>query len=112
MIKHLDNYISWKWLKIIPSNKIVSSSYIWLVIVPVIAKFLSYLESPLPFELGGQVIQLDTELPFSWKVFFLSAMFFTFGNIIFFFACPALVKRYRNFDDYALNHGAHEELDL
>jgi hypothetical protein len=98
-------YIDWSELKKIPGNKLVATSYIWIVIVPIAAKITSKIEDVISFEVGNIDHQLVLELPFSWQLFFWSALFFTVGNALFLLLCPFIVKRYENFEDFKLRGG-------
>lgn len=67
-------YYNWSTLKAIQNNKIVKSTYIWLFIVPLLAKILSKIDANLYLDIAGKVYEIDLALPFSWKLFFLSAL--------------------------------------
>jgi len=101
MIKALD----WSKLKKVPKNKLVSTSYIWIVIVPIVAKVFSKIESIVYLKIGDVRYELILELPFSWQMFFWSALLFTVGNVLFSWLCPFIVKNYDNFDHFQLNGG-------
>jgi len=108
----LKKYIfGWDKLRVISRNKIVSSTYIWLIIVPVMAKLTSKLEDIISFEVSGKVYQLDIVLPFSWQLFFLSALAFVIGEIIYFFSCPKIIKDYQDVSEFLATRRYIGELD-
>jgi hypothetical protein len=92
--------LNWDQLRPIQNNKIVNSLYIWLVIVPVAAKLLSKIENELTITLGNQDIVLDMRLPFSWELFFFSALCFVVGNILYLMFCPAIIKDHTNYGNF------------
>lgn len=86
--------LNWDYLASIGNSKFIKSSYIWLFIVPVAAKGMSLIEDPLDFSHLVPGLVLDLELPFSWVVFYASAIFFALGNIFFQRSCPGIIARY------------------
>ncbi|WP_282079584.1 hypothetical protein [Aquimarina algiphila] len=92
--------MNWRNLSFIGENKIIKSSYIYLFLVPVLAKFLSKIKSPLIVNLGGQDIELIFELPFSYKMFFLSAILFSLGNLLYGFVAPKIIKENKSYGDF------------
>ena len=94
------NSFGWQTLRDIQNKKIITSMYVWLFIVPISAKFLSYLESPSTFIVFGKKLTLDLELPFSWQALFFSAVFIVVGNIIYLLFSPVLVQEHRNYRDF------------
>ncbi len=98
---------TWENLKTINKNQIVSSTYIWLVIVPFIAKLTSKLENTIAFTFSGKVYEIDLVLPFSWQLFFLSALAFVLGNIVYIIFCPKIIKDYRNASEFIAT-GKHQ----
>ncbi len=93
-------YYNWSTLKAIQNNKIVKSTYIWLFIVPLLAKILSKIDANLYLDIAGKVYEIDLVLPFSWKLFFLSALCFVAGNILFVAFCPKLIKDYNHLGEF------------
>ena len=90
----------WDLLKKLQTNRIIHSSYVWLVIVPVTAKMLYRVESPFSFEIQGRAFSLDLTLPFSWRMFFFSALCFSIGNLIYSFFAPRMIKDFSGFGDF------------
>jgi hypothetical protein len=81
------------------SARIVYSTYIWLFIVPIAAKALARLmgaETMVPVSIGSASVPLPLELPFTWQLFYASAILFTLGNLTFFFGAPRIVKDHSN----------------
>ena len=82
------------------NHKVVQSTYIWLFILPIVAKFLSKVESPLSFTINDEIVKLDMTLPFAWQIFYFSAVLFTIANVIYFFYCPKIIKENKNLGDF------------
>ena len=63
--------LDWNDLRKMGNAKFVSSMYIWIFIVPLIAKAFQYIEDDvLNFVVFEQVIPINTNLPFSWTMFY------------------------------------------
>ncbi|MFW9906336.1 MAG: hypothetical protein ACFFFH_18590 [Candidatus Thorarchaeota archaeon] len=102
--------IKWQELRYIQRSKFISSMYIWIFFVPVVAKLLFKIEEHLSFCLFGQKIELVFSLPFSWKVFFYSALSFSIANSIVLVACPKIIKDHLSFAGYIGDGKTHEHL--
>lgn len=84
----------WATLKSLGQNSLLKSSYFWFIFVPVAARLLGQIKSPLVLRLFEQDHIIPLELPFSWYHFFFAAVFFSIGNLLFALRCPELVQRY------------------
>lgn len=96
--------MTWESLKNLANSKIVKSSYIWLVVVPLVARLLSEIDDVIILNIFGSSIRIATALPFSWQLLFFSACIFTVANIIYLVFCPDLAKKYTNFTEFE-DHG-------
>ncbi|SFV89966.1 hypothetical protein MNB_SV-4-812 [hydrothermal vent metagenome] len=85
---------SWPTLSNIGNNKIVISSYIWIVIIPILAKFIEQ----VTLEYKDFVFAL--ELPFSWKLLYLSALFFALATSLYLYFCPNLIKKFSDIEHF------------
>jgi hypothetical protein len=72
----------------------------WFSVVPLIAGLLSELPDPLPINFGGATYYLNLELPFNWKILWLSSFFFLTSFGLYLFRCPPFIKKYNQFSDY------------
>jgi len=106
----LKDYLSWDKLRSIQTNRIVNSMYIWLVIVPVTAKIFSKIENEIILTLNGKEYILDLVLPFSWQMFFFSALFFVLGNLFYSMLSPKIIKEYRDFGHFLQVGGINQDL--
>ncbi len=108
MNKKLSKIRNWIWLKNpdwatlekIQKVRIVQSTYVWIFIVPVLAKALSRIEDPIKMMVFYQKFELHTSLPFSWWVFYFAAISFVLANLIFIWKCPKIVKDHNDFGDF------------
>lgn len=91
---------TWSNLYSISKSKIVRSSYVWFVFVPIIARILVKIESTLTFELFDRQITLSMGLPFTWQLFFFGATFILLANLVYIFRCPGILKKYPAFSDF------------
>ncbi|ODA36615.1 hypothetical protein A6X21_15900 [Planctopirus hydrillae] len=89
---------SWDDLAKFGKSKTVRTAYIWLFVVPLAAKALLGLKQTLTFDIAGENVSLAIGLPFSWKLFFFSAVSFSVATALFQFKCPKIIQEH---DDYA-----------
>ena len=91
---------SWEELSRFGKNRVIQSSYIWLFLVPLAAKALSTVESPLIISGLSDGLKINLHLPFSWYLFYVSALAFTFATALYALSCPKIIRRYANFRDF------------
>ena len=84
--------IPWSALGRLASVRVVSSMYIWLFVVPLIAKALSGSSAYAQLTIFGHPFTMNLRLPFSWQIFYFSAIAFSLANLLFYFRCPRIVK--------------------
>ncbi|HAS6505925.1 TPA: MFS transporter permease [Vibrio parahaemolyticus] len=91
---------SWAVLKSVEDVRLVKSTYVWLVVVPIAVKLLSKLGDTVTITVAGQPLTFDLVLPFSWQLFYLSALSFVLGNVVFLCFAPSIAKEFRNYGDF------------
>lgn len=98
--KRLVLVLPWSSFNPLGRSRLVKSSYVWVVIVPILAKLLSAI--PRDFELPVFDVQIDLILgvPFSWELLYYAAMFFALANITYSWFCPEIVRQYDRFADF------------
>ncbi|GAB2198998.1 hypothetical protein [Sessilibacter sp. MAH4] len=96
--------ITWSALRRLSNNKYIKNMYFWAVFVPIAAKALSLVESPLELLLFADVIKIKLSLPFSWSAFFFSSVFFSVALLLFNFFCPKIILENSTFTNY-INDG-------
>ena len=84
--------IGWENLRAIEKIRFINSMYLWLLVVPVLAKITRYFESPINIVVFQNTFKVDLVLPFSWYLFYFSALFFVLGNISVVLFCPRVIK--------------------
>ncbi len=96
----ISDFFLWHKLRNIQKNRLVQSSYIWLVIVPVSAKLFSKISDTITFSIGEFQYQFDMVLPFSWVLFYFAALFFTIGNVLFVVFAPQIIKENEDYGGF------------
>ena len=94
--RSLENLLNWELLSKIGKNKIIKSSIIWVALIPILVKIIEFMSN---------THSVSITLPFSWTLFYYSAIFFMIGNIIFQFTCPKIIYEnvsYFDFDNKGL----------
>tara|TARA_R110002049_G_scaffold292211_3_gene476534 strand:- start:228 stop:833 length:606 start_codon:yes stop_codon:yes gene_type:complete len=75
-----------------------------------LAKLFSKIQSPIEFSLGGEVMHLMLTLPFSWKLFFFSALVFTIGAILYNLIAPSIIKENMSFGEFLIDRKNHSHI--
>ncbi len=96
----IDKESRWSSIRAISNSKMVKSAYIWLMIVPIMAKTLSSLGDELHLKLFGEQFVFNTQLPFAWQMLFTAAIFFALANSIYRLYCPDIIKLYKNYREF------------
>lgn len=92
----------WRRIKDFPNNKVIRYSLLWIVVIPVFVKILNRISFPLTIRLRylDEDIVFILDLPFTWELFYLSALSFFIGNILYFIFCPRLIRFFNNLKEY------------
>ena len=109
VLEFIDKNSAWSKLKSVQNIKIVQSSYIWLLIVPITAKFFSKIENTLTLSFSGNTYELDLILPFTWVIFFFSALSFTLSNLFIITFSPVIIKDHKNYIEFRNSGGTEED---
>lgn len=92
--------IGWSNLRTLGESRMVRSSYYWLVLVPICARLLEKVVSPLKFRAFGGEHQVDLTLPFSWYLLYFSALAFASGALLYRIYCPSIISEFANFSQF------------
>ena len=90
ILSFMKKYSRWSFLSNFGKNKIVKRTYVYLFFVPFIINTLN--------KFGFQEI-IDS-IPFSWQMFFLSAIMFTIGSIVYFLFAPKIILENDSFAEF------------
>ena len=80
---YMKRLIEWDQLRKIKEIRVIRSMYIWLFIVPVSAKALSTINTEAKLIIFNHIFDVNLTLPFSWKIFYFSALSFAIANVIY-----------------------------
>jgi hypothetical protein len=80
--------------------KIFQSMYVWLVIGPIFAKLFEHFRETATIELFSDKFTVSLALPFSWKVFYFSAVCIVIANVIYQVFCPSIIKEHANYSHF------------
>ncbi len=97
----------WVALSNLGRSRTIRSSYFWIMFVPICAQFLEPLPEVIKVPVLGPV---QPALPFSWVAFFWMAIVFSAASLLFSLRCPAIVKSFTSYKDFA--EEKHGELQL
>lgn len=107
--RYLSRY-DWLTLRRWGNSRIIQTSYLWLVLIPIAARSLETLDSRPTFSVLGADLEINLALPFRWGVFYLMAVSFAIAQAAFAVKCPAFIKRYSDFQDFQARHAGLEIL--
>jgi hypothetical protein len=74
--------------------------YIWLFIVPVLAKLMSQTTDTVVITVFSYTFNVNLALPFSWKLFYVSALMFAFATLLFKLFCPKLIQEHHSYTSF------------
>lgn len=101
---------NWMTLAKIQRFKVVKTMYIWLFVVPVVARILEKVNDVANVTIWGCQFELQIGLPFTWKLFYFSALCFTFASLIAHFRCYKLIKDHVNYSDFVQSGKGYDQL--
>jgi hypothetical protein len=81
----------WSGIRRIQEIKLISSMYIWIFMVPIAAKVLSRVEEIVTVRIFDYQFEVFLTLPFSWNVFYFSAIFFALATLLHRLTGPRLI---------------------
>lgn len=85
-------WLLWSHLPKLGNNRVIRSSYFWIVFVPVVAKVLE--KFPEKVQVSDMIF--TAALPFSWVLFYFAACTFGLATLIFSLNCPPLIRDFRD----------------
>jgi hypothetical protein len=97
-IKKLDSTLSWTFIKRIGGLRILQTSYIFFIAIPIAAKFITSIGPELSIPIWEETLRLS--LPFSWSLLYFSSFAISVANVVYFFGCPQLIKDYDTLDNF------------
>lgn len=90
----------WSSLRKLGNNRLLRSSYIWLLAVPFLANLLLKIGPEIKIPLWDSEIILNLSLPFSWQMFYFSAVAFAIASAIYSIGCPKIVSDYERYSEF------------
>lgn len=103
--------VIWTWdtIKGFGEARALKASYVFLILVPLAARFLDGGPNRLIFDFLGNQVVFNLAVPFSWTVLYVSAVLASLGGVMYEMLCPNLVKEYSNFAAFEEAHrdGSH-----
>lgn len=92
--------LMWDDLNRFGKNRILQSSYVWLFVVPIAARALSVISDPLVLTGISEGFRIRMTLPFSWHLFYFSAVVVSIAGLIYMLMCPELIQRFNTFAEF------------
>lgn len=92
--------LNWSQLTKIRDIKLISSMYIWIFLVPIAVKVLSLTSDIATVEVFKYQFAIHLSLPFSWQVFYFSALSFALATLLYQARCPRIIKEYPTYSSF------------
>lgn len=104
--------VKWSTLRGVENLRVVKSMYVWLFVVPIAAKTTSRLNESYILSLFDAKFEITFQLPFSWEIFYFSALAFVLGNLTFLARCPGLLKDHDSYTSFHADGKGEIQLSL
>jgi hypothetical protein len=101
----------WRVLVSFSRSKFVSSSLLWVAVVPVIARITEGIDDTFVVHVGEKLHSFHLAVPFTWSLFFFGALFFLLGNLIVNWKAPRIIQETQTFRDFTEQGRSPTELD-
>lgn len=101
---------TWKQIRELTDNPFSRGMYFWVFFVPIVAKSLALVESPLNIKIFGASLNVQLELPFSWVAFFSAALLFAMVNLLYQIFAPQIIKDHPDFKHFDESGKKHDQL--
>ena len=100
--RHIKYFVIPHWTSLSSFGKanVLKSSYLWVVSVPIIAKFLGQVEDIISVNAFGVQWNLALSLPFSWTIFYFSSFAIGLGMAIYAIRSPEIIRRFDNYSEF------------
>ncbi|MEM7611098.1 MAG: hypothetical protein AAF270_05435 [Pseudomonadota bacterium] len=91
---------NWSTLKRVETIRLVQSMYIWLFLVPILVKFTNRIEDLISVTIFDYSFEIATGVPFSWQLFYFSAVGFVLGNLLVLIFCPRVIAENESYSSF------------
>lgn len=93
---------TWTALGRLGKSKILKTSYLWLLLIPIAANAISTYNGTVQSSALRHFLTLKVDLPFSWQLLYFAAVLIAIADAIYESRCPKIIRHY---DDYATFSG-------
>lgn len=102
----------WSHLRGWGRSRVIRTSYLWLFAVPILARFLLPIAGEHTVHIFGKSWVVRIELPFSWTVFYASAITFSLAQALYMLRVPSLIDKYESYSALGTAHGTASSVEL
>ena len=101
-LRRTPRFLSWTWdvLQSFGQSKVLRTSYFFLFLVPLLSKAIVKLPDTVVVPFFDRTFTISVQLPFSWYLLFVAAVFASVGNIVYAMMCPKLVKEFKDYSAF------------
>ena len=91
---------SWSSFRRIGSSRLVQSSYVWIALIPILAKMFYSVKGSITLRVFDADLVFCAELPFRWQVLFFASLFLAIGAFLYKVLCPKLIRNYESYPTF------------
>lgn len=92
----------WQWFKDFFQITYFRYLVTWFAIVPVLANFFKHIPTSFKIDTINSRIEycFNLDLPFDWKLLWISSLFFVTAFALYKIFCPSFIKKYNSYNEY------------
>lgn len=107
-IRETSAAVRWSRIRGFGKNRLVRSSYLWMVGVPVAARIVHALKDRVREPEWAYNIVQSLHLPFMWQLLFWASLFWAAATLLFDLCCPAIIRDHADWGEF-VNAGKDDE---
>lgn len=93
-------YSSWDWISTIGNVKLIRSSGLALVVIPLFVKIFQGVSGEYKIEGIEPTLTINLELPFNWIALYFAAISMTIADLIYICQCPLIIKEFKDYGQF------------
>ncbi len=92
--------LRWSLIRGLGKNRIVRSSYVWMVGVPIAARLVHALKERVVEGGWARQVVESLHLPFAWQLLFWASVLWAVATVLFDLRCPGIIRDYADWGEF------------
>ncbi len=109
-LERVSRRLTWTNLGRLGKSKILKTSYLWLLLVPISAKAIAAINHESHSSILSQAMALDFSLPFSWKLLYFAAVAIAAADAIYELRCPKIIRQFKDYTSFCASKASDREI--